>query len=162
MPGYDRIGRQRRDSSNAGKSGLPSKDSGARTGRPLSAEPPRHLRRAGAAWYRQAVTLAVEMGIADEADRWAFEGAAEAVDEMRTAQAYVRKHGAIMRAPDALGNIVHRRNPAVGQIHRCREVLRLFRADLGLSPAARAKFATGASQDVDPFEELFARRKVSG
>jgi P27 family predicted phage terminase small subunit len=156
--GYDRIGRQRRDSSGAGRNGLPSKDTGARTGRPLSVDPPKHLRKAGKEWYQRAVTLAVEMGIADEADQWTFESAAEAVDEMKRAQAYIRKYGEITRGVDMQGNIVHRRNPAVGQVHRCREVLRQFRSDLGLSPAARAKFATPAGGEVDPFEELFARQ----
>jgi P27 family predicted phage terminase small subunit len=96
------------------------------------------------------------MGFADEADRFAFEAAAEVMDQLRAAQAHVKKYGQIILVSEG-DHSVWKRNPSVGIAQRCHEFLRLCRGDLGLSPAARAKFATGASQDVDPFEELFSR-----
>lgn len=151
----DRLGRERKASQGAGRSGLPSKG-GARTGRPLSVEPPAHLGKDGAEWYRWAVGMACEMGIADEADASAFESAAEIFQQMRIAQRDLKKYGQVLSFLDLNGKPVRRVNPSFHIAQRCQEVLRLFRSDLGLSPAARAKFAQGADQEQDPFEALLS------
>ncbi len=147
----DKTGRERQESQNAGRK-LPSQE-GARTGRALTIIPPDHLKEHAKAWYTRAAELGNEMGIADEADADAYEAAAEIFQELREAQAHIEEHGMIVQCCTKRGETMVK-NPAVGILQRARETLRLCRADLGLTPAARAKFSGNATKTQSLFEQL--------
>lgn len=97
------------------------------------------------------------MGIADEADENVYCLAAETFQEMRDAQELVIEHGQVVVGADQGGNKIVRKNPAVQIVQSARETMRRFYSDLGLTPAARAKFAGGAGGEKDPFEALLSQ-----
>jgi len=75
---------------------------------------------------------------------------------MRAAQQHVDQWGQVLEGTNAVGDTILRRNPSVQIVANCRAMMRLMYSDLGLTPAARAKFAPGSAQEQDPFEALLS------
>lgn len=120
----------------------------------MSPEPPPWLGEYGAKWYRWAITTTNEMGTSDAADASVFEAAAECFEEFCQAKNHIKENGMTQEAADHAGNVFFRQNPSVVIAQRARQAMRLFRGDLGLTPAARAKFLPGEPDEADPFEML--------
>jgi len=103
-------------------------------------------------WKRLASALKA-MGVLTEADLTAFAGYCQAYARWREAEEFITRHGSIFKTPSGYVQQV----PQVSIAQQNLKIMQSFCTEFGLTPACRARIATGDSSSIDsddPMEKL--------
>lgn len=123
--------------------------------------PPKHLpTRTKRVWRAVAAELDA-MGVLTAADAMGLELLVYAYEEYRRARDVADVEGSTYRTEGPAGTMFRARpEVAIGADawRRCRAML----AEFGLTPSSRTRIKVGATEEVDPFEELLRQQGASG
>lgn len=108
-------------------------------------------------WYRTCATLD-DMRILSTSDYVVIAIYAKAYAQYRTALAKVEQLGQAVVQKNKHGEVVIARNPFAVEMHKAADRLIVLGAELGLTPAARAKLTVNKdTKEHSAFEEWLAR-----
>jgi P27 family predicted phage terminase small subunit len=113
-------------------------------------ETPVELKGAARAEWNRTAPILEKMGVLTTADGPALAAYCKLHALTLKADAAIEKYGIVIAKVDETGVSTLRKNPAVTVRSECERLLRAFRSEFGLTPAARSKVSAGEGRDLEP------------